>query len=378
MGDRLAALRNLPVVDVAIAVSLAIAAQVEVLYPALAPGTGDVTGSRPVLCLTAALLTLPLAARRITPLTVATVAMVAATAQARLTDPPEGLTTLVALVIAAYSVAAYGERRTVLPGALVVLLTVAGVSTNSGDVAFSAVLLGVAWIGGRAFRRRTARVDELEEGRLAAVAGAATAERERIARELHDIVAHRVSTIVVQAQAADAVLATDPDAARDGLRAIDETAREALGELRALLGVLRHDPATSDRAPQPDISRLPAMIDQARAAGQPVEYVVDGPPRPLPATVALAAYRIAQEALTNILKHAPGAAATVTLAYTPDAVEIVVSDAGPGSANGHQGFGLAGMRERVGYLGGTLESGNRADGGFAVRARLPTDRWDAP
>jgi signal transduction histidine kinase len=376
MTWRLHRLRTVSTVDVVVAISLAIAAQVEIWYPALAPGTSAVTGSKPILCASALLITLPLAVRRVAPLVSATLVMAATAAQVRLTESPDGLTGLVAVVLAAYSIAMYGGRRTYV-GGLVVILGIAGMSTDVGNGAFAAIALGAAWIAGQSLQRRTARVGHLERERGVAVLAATEAERARIARELHDIVAHRVSTIVVQAQAADAQLVSDPEAARAGLQAIDETARQALGELRALLGILRREGEVSGRAPQPEVSQLPAMVEQARATGQPIEFVVAGTPRPLPSAIGVALYRIAQEALTNVLKHAPGAPATVTLRYCADAVEVDVSDAGPGAGVGNAGFGLVGMRERVGVLGGTLSSGDRPGGGFAVRARLPTADWDA-
>jgi signal transduction histidine kinase len=223
------------------------------------------------------------------------------------------------------------------------------------------------------------RAATLERDRDAQSRIAAAAERARIARELHDVVAHNVSVMVVQADGAAYALGTDPGRAREALAAISATGRQALTEMRVLLGVLRRDdeaqPAvTAAVAPMPGLGQLDELLDQARAAGLPVSCVVEGDPRPLPDGAALVAYRIIQESLTNTRKHAgPGAQANVLLRYTPAGVELAVADNGQGRAavTDGAGHGLTGMRERAAMYGGSILAGPRPGGGFQVTALLP-------
>ena len=238
------------------------------------------------------------------------------------------------------------------------------------------------------------RAARLERDRDAQARIAAAAERARIARELHDVVAHNVSVMVVQADGAAYALGADPGRAREALAAISATGRQALTEMRVLLGVLRSTaeareacPGAADvtgagtgqanrvtLAPVPDIGQLDDLLDQARAAGLTVSCTVEGEPRPLPGGTALAAYRIIQESLTNTRKHAgPWARASVLLRYTPDALELAVTDNGLGgaAAGDGAGHGLTGMRERAAIYGGSVQAGPRIDGGFQVTARLP-------
>jgi signal transduction histidine kinase len=203
------------------------------------------------------------------------------------------------------------------------------------------------------------------------------AERGRIARELHDVIAHSVSLMGVQAGAVERVLERDPDRAREALRSIQATARESVGELRRLLGILRADQEPAGLAPQPGLGALAALIEESRRAGLPTELAVDGEARPLPAGVELSAYRVAQEALTNVRKHAPGARTSVVVRYGPDDLELCVRNAAaatngaePASGTSH---GLVGMRERVALYGGSLEARPEPGGGFLVRARLPVE-----
>jgi signal transduction histidine kinase len=220
------------------------------------------------------------------------------------------------------------------------------------------------------------RAARLERERDAQARIAAVAERARIARELHDVIAHNVSVMVVQADGASYALGTDPARAREALGAISATGRQALAEMRRLLGVLRReeDGAVSERAPQPGIGELGELLDQARGAGLPVSFTVEGDPRPLPGGVALAAYRIVQESLTNARKHAgPVASASVLLRYSPDAVMLTITDdgRGGGAQPGSHGHGLTGMRERVATYGGSISAGPCPGGGFEVVATLP-------
>ncbi len=205
-------------------------------------------------------------------------------------------------------------------------------------------------------------------------------ERLRIARELHDVLAHTIAVIGVQAGVAAEALADAPEEARAALRTIREKSREATAEVRAALDVLREPEGEAPRAPAPGLARLEELVDVAAAAELQVELSVTGAPRPLPAAVDLTAYRIVQESLTNVIRHAEAGEATISIHYEPDAVVVEIDDDGIGSTNGAptaaDGHGLAGMRERAAALGGQLEAGAapHPGGGFRVRAWLPTGR----
>jgi signal transduction histidine kinase len=290
------------------------------------------------------------------------------------------------LLVALYTVGAHCDRRTsriaagIIGVALGVVLLTARWVDGIGNVASNVIIFGTVWLIGDNLQTRRAyvaslqeRAERAEENRLAEAKRAAAEERSRIARELHDVVAHSMSVMVVQAGAARRVLDTEPAQAADALQAIESTGRDALAEMRRLLGVLRQDDSRASLAPQPSLDGLPPLVDQFREAGLPVSYTVDGPERPLPAGVELSAYRIVQEALTNALKHAgPVGSVAVAVHYTDDAVQIEVVDDGRGATtNGDGGHGLLGMRERVDVCGGELTTGPRAGGGYRVRARLP-------
>ncbi|MFJ2774458.1 sensor histidine kinase [Streptomyces sp. NPDC087300] len=254
---------------------------------------------------------------------------------------------------------------------------------------FQTVPFVLAWVLGDSIRTRRAylaqleeRADRLEREREAQSKVAVAAERARIARELHDVVAHNVSVMVVQADGAAYVMDAAPDQAKKALETISGTGRQALAEMRRLLGVLRTgEPEESgEYVPQPDVEQLDELIEQVRTAGLPVDYKVEGTPRPLPSGVELTAYRIVQEALTNTRKHGgENAGASVRLVYFDDGLGLLVEDDGKGAphelyedggADG-SGHGLIGMRERVGMVGGTLDAGPRPGGGFRISALLP-------
>jgi signal transduction histidine kinase len=257
---------------------------------------------------------------------------------------------------------------------------------------WSALLLGslvlAAWLLGDSVRWRRGfyqaleeRATRLERERDAQAQVAAAAERARIARELHDVVAHNVSVMVVQADGAAYAMDASPQRAREALGAISGTGRRALAELRSLLGVLRDsaDPGAA-LAPQPGLEQLEELVREARAAGLPVSLSIEGAPRAVPQGEALAAYRVVQESLTNTRKHAgPGATARVRLRYGEEHLVISVTDDGRGASATRNdglagpGHGLAGMRERVELYGGSVRSGPRAGGGYEVVARLPLD-----
>jgi signal transduction histidine kinase len=299
-----------------------------------------------------------------------------------------------AIPIMLYTLAAYTPRRTSVPGLAVCLVgsaaaivawgTPGNLTTQSwlleGLILFAGPSL-LAWVLGDSMRYRRAYYAALEEraARLEAERGAqaqiaAAAERARIARELHDVIAHNVSVMVVQADGASYALGTDPGRAAEALAAISGTGRQALAEMRRLLGILRRDEEATPRAPLPGIGQLGELLESARAAGLPVSFTVEGVPQPLPGGAALAAYRIVQESLTNTRKHAgPLASAQVTLRYLEDALVLEISDDGRGAAAvpDGAGHGLTGMAERVAVYGGSVTAGPRPGGGFAVTARLP-------
>lgn len=247
----------------------------------------------------------------------------------------------------------------------------------------------LAWVLGDSMRTRRAywaqleeRAARLEKEREAQSRIAVAAERARIARELHDVVAHNVSVMVVQADGAAYVLDAAPEQTRQALETISGTGRQALAEMRRLLGVLRtgEQAEGGEYVPQPGVEQLEDLMDQVRGAGLPVEFTVEGEPRELPSSVALTVYRIVQEALTNTRKHGgPDVGATVRVSYRDEDLELLVEDDGRGAqqelyeeggADG-LGHGLIGMRERVGMVGGSLTAGPRAGGGFRVSAVLP-------
>ncbi|MFF1452856.1 sensor histidine kinase [Streptomyces sp. NPDC058274] len=254
---------------------------------------------------------------------------------------------------------------------------------------FQTVPFALAWVLGDSIRTRRAYLAQLEERaarlekeREAQSKVAVAAERARIARELHDVVAHNVSVMVVQADGAAYVLDTAPEQAKKALETISGTGRQALAEMRRLLGVLRtgEHQEGGEYVPQPDVEQLDDLIEQVRTAGLPVDFKVEGTPRPLPSGVELTAYRIVQEALTNTRKHGgANAGASVRLVYFDDGLGLLVEDDGKGAphelyeeggADG-RGHGLIGMRERVGMVGGTLDAGPRPGGGFRISALLP-------
>ncbi|WP_093612196.1 sensor histidine kinase [Streptomyces indicus] len=247
----------------------------------------------------------------------------------------------------------------------------------------------LAWVLGDSLRTRRAyfaqleeRAARLEQEREAQAKVAVAAERARIARELHDVVAHNVSVMVVQADGAAYVMDQAPDQAKKALETISGTGRQALAEMRRLLGVLRTgEPAEGgEYVPQPDVEQIDDLVSQCREAGLTVDFKIEGTPRPLPSGVELTAYRIVQEALTNTRKHGgPHAGASVRIVYFDDGLGLLVEDDGKGAphelyedggADG-RGHGLIGMRERVGMVGGTLDAGPRPGGGFRISALLP-------
>ena len=291
-------------------------------------------------------------------------------------------------LVALYTVALTSPRRVSLAavGVTIVGVTIGVVAGRPQRIAwdsfiFPVVVVAAAWLIGDNLRVRRAYIAELEAAaartraeRAAEAAMAASQERARIARELHDVVAHHISVIAVQAGAARMVAEQRGDDAHDW-EAMEAMARQALGEMRQLLGVLRHDGESPATGPSPGLGQLDRLIADVRQAGLPVVARVQGRPAALPAAVDLSAYRIVQEALTNVLKHGGRVPTTVVVRYGVHDVELEIADEGPAMSPSPRataiGHGLVGMRERVTMLGGELEAGPRPDGGFVVAARLP-------
>ena len=307
---------------------------------------------------------------------------------------PRPFGTDVVILVLLYTLAAYRPRRISVLG-IAVCLVGAGVAIarwappravdtpyRLGEVfLFFAVPIALAWVLGDSVRYRRGyyraleeRAARLERERDAQAQIAAAAERARIAREMHDVIAHNVSVMVVQADGAAFALDTQPERAREALGAISRTGRQALAEMRRLLGVLRTADGPAELAPQPGINQVGDLLEQARGSGLPVSFTVEGLPRELPPGADLAAYRVIQESLTNTRKHGgPSASASVTLRYCEDGLMLCIADDGRGAAAVAEagGHGLTGMRERVELYGGTIRSGPRPGGGYQVTATLP-------
>jgi signal transduction histidine kinase len=283
----------------------------------------------------------------------------------------------------------------VLVGIVVVVVNIPG-TQEVGDLVFIPLRFVVAWVAGYALRERSERAKAAEtratlaeREREAALMRATLAEREReaaariavaeertrIARELHDIVAHAMSVMVLQVGAVRHKLPQVLDEDRDALGRVEQAGRTALSEMRRLLGAMRSDGDGPELGPQPGLEALDSLVDDVTRAGLPVRLHVDGETFPLPRAIDLSAYRIVQEGLTNALKHADASSADVTVHYRPDELELRVADDGKGPAptNGH-GHGLVGIRERVSIYGGEMSAGAAPAGGFVLNARLPVDR----
>jgi signal transduction histidine kinase len=357
--------------------------------------TGSLSGRAAMTVPAAVSATLPLAWRRRAPLLVLSLsfgvfvieAVVAAAAGVAL-PRPDSIALLAGWVIAVYSTGAHLDLPRALLGLAMGLsflpIALAADPTRSLSELDpeSLLFILIPWLAGQAIRRlRTQRAQlrelaqtlarEREEQARAAV----IAERARIARELHDEVAHSVSVIAVQADAAEGALGLDPSVARESLGAIKTTARGALVEMRRLLGVLRDTAETPPLTPRPGLAQLAPLIEQAQRAGVPIELNVEGEPQPLPAALDLSAYRIVQEGVTNIVKHAGQAHARVLIRYCARDLHIEIADDGRGGeaksyAGGH---GLVGIRERVALFGGEVHVGAGINGGFLLRVRLPLE-----
>lgn len=303
----------------------------------------------------------------------------------------QGYAAVIALVLTVYSVGAYAPLRRALVGLAAALALVWGAipfsaSHTVADFAFTGLITLAPWLAGRTIRDRQQRITELrhlagvlEHEREERASEARDAERSRIAREMHDVLAHTVSVVVVQLGAVERIMESDPHTARSMVASVRATAKSALVELRFLLG-LDGVPAAG---PRPSLTRLGDLADDMRTAGVPVELTVRGSIGGLPPAVDLAAYRIVQESLTNVMRHAAGAATRALVVVDEDVVRLTVENDGadrpasparPPGAPERAGYGLIGMAERARLCGGDLEAGHRPGGGFGVQAWLPLER----
>ena len=342
---------------------------------------------RPLLSILCLLTTVPIAFRCTYPLAAYAVTWLGVFGIVTLSQgfDDQSVIFVIVFVFALYSYGANARGRqawaavVLIPFAITAFVADDGDPFQWGDIVFGSLIIGGPWAAGLAIRLRrqserslTLRTVELERDQDERARRAVAEERARIARELHDVVAHAISVVVVQARGGRKVLASDPAASRTAFDSIERTGEQALGEMRRLLGMLRDDDEEQTRAPQPSLGRVEALAEEMRASGLPVELDVAGVPNGIPPGIDVSGYRIVQEALTNVLKHAGPAVARVSVHYTPDAVEITVADDGRGGLTGSgTGNGLLGIKERVAVVGGEIEAGPQPDGGFAVHARLP-------
>lgn len=334
---------------------------------------------------------LPVAFRRIAPIA-ATWTMLVFNGIYWVADFPDEATGMT-LLIGVYSIGAHVDRPRSLRHGMgviggIVTVGIAGVISPEDDLPWFAIpafliMYGTAWILGDNVRTRRAYMVELERTaahaeaqRQAEARHAVADERTRIARELHDVVAHEMTVMTIQAAAAQRVLDKDPQKAAEALDAIEAAGHDALAEMRRLLGLLRTDEHQANHSPQPGLQRLDGLVEQMVEAGLSIDVVVEGTPRPLPAGVDLNAYRIIQESLTNTLKHGgPDVKAQVHLDFADTELGIEVTDNGRGAAEalvaGDSGHGLLGMQERIALLDGDFASGPRPGGGYRVAAKIP-------
>jgi signal transduction histidine kinase len=379
--------------DIAVVLAIVAWAEADVWAPQVTEPS-RMAGPRPVLAAVYLVAGLVLFARRRWPLAV-TVAVFAALCVPMLAfGASENLGAFLPPMLAMYSAGAHADLRRALAAlaiaaawSILFLLTDRTLHTPA-DYTRGAVYLAffaLPWAFGVLVRNPRLRAVEwerratrLERERREALETAIREERAHIARELHDVVSHTVGLIVLQAQAGDTRLAADPEGARTAFHSIETSAREAMVELRRMLGLLREESAGENLAPQPGLDRLPALVDEFRSAGLGVRVTFSGERRALSRGLELNVFRIVQEALTNSLRHGRASAADVCIAFADDAIRLEVADDGRRAAvHGARGHGLIGMRERVQLHGGELRFGPRAGGGFEVSARLPYEAASA-
>jgi signal transduction histidine kinase len=365
-GFRIAPVR----LDVIVAVVLAVASELEAWL-------GNAGGrERLVVAIAGPLMASTVAMRRRHPAAAGIAAALIADVVAIGWTPPNIVSFGIAWLCSIYALTVWTAPRLFALGAAVLalptLVSVAVRGEPKGGLSFTVITLVVMLFVRRVVGDRERRAQIAERERDLVAREAVVEERARIARELHDVIAHHVSMIVLQAGAERRVLDGANASTREVLETVERTGRSALTEMRRLLGMLRGD-ANEPLTPQPGLSDVPVLVSQLREAGLPVELHVEGEPGELPVGIELSAYRIVQEALTNALKHAGEASASVSIRYGSDSLELEIADDGAGasapvSSGGH---GLLGMRERVALYGGRLDAGRRPSGGFVVRVLLP-------
>jgi signal transduction histidine kinase len=380
-----------PFVDWALAGAVAaagLAAALTESSPLSLGGTTSTVGPRPVVAASFCLAGILLALRRQRPFAVLVAVTVVIGVPFALFGSSEGFSPIAPVFVALYSVGAHAKmsRAVAALGLYVGFWTLFALRDPLNPTLSTAIwswplgLVGVMLLLLGAFLRTRrlyvaelrARAEQAEADREERVRAATADERARIARELHDAVAHAMTVMVMQAEAADEMLDVDPIRARRALERVQGAGRDGLAEMRRLLGVLRQD-ASPAFAPQPGIASLQALVDEVSATGLPVELTVEGVPRPISAGVDISAYRIVQEALTNAIKHAGACTVAVRLSYADDLTLEILDDGVSPLESGENGHGLIGMQERVTLYGGTLRAGAAAGGGFSVHATLPID-----
>jgi signal transduction histidine kinase len=370
---------GLPVVDLLLAAVLMVYAELDVFL------THEWHGNKPVTGAVVLLMAASLAFRRVAPFVTLAVPVAGLVLLSLVYEGSETGANLFILLAACYSVALYGRDPLT---AIVVYAITAAVHTGRtpevhgvGDWLWDPVMFGLALGVGFAMRGRQSRTNALEERTDALereqeqrAAVAAAEERQRIARELHDVISHSLGVMVLQAGAADQVIGRDPDRAREVLASIRATGQEAIGEMSTLLGLIRSD-APDTLEPQPSLADVERLVARMSEAGLPTKLEIEGERRPLPAALELSAYRIVQEGLTNAMKHAGPAHARVTLRYGARELDVEVADDGASARNGNGSRrGLAGIAERVSVFGGQLDVGPRPEGGWTLRAAFPIPR----
>ena len=368
---RLGGFRIDPVkLDLVIAATLAITSELEAWL-------GGVTGEeRLVLAVAGPLMAGTVAVRRRHPAVAGIAAVLIAVIVAIAWKPPNTVSFGIAWLCSMYALTVWTSTWVFAVGAALLtvptLVSVAIRGEPKGGASFAVIALAAMLLVRRVVGDRERRVQIAERERDLAAREAVVEERARIARELHDVIAHHVSMIVLQAGAERRVLDGANTSTREVLETVERTGRSALTEMRRLLGMLRGD-ANDPLTPQPGLTDVPTLVGQLREAGLPVELHVEGEPSELPVGIELSAYRIVQEALTNALKHAGEASATVNIRYGSDSLELEIADDGTGTSTPvpSGGHGLVGIRERVALYGGRLDAGRRPGGGFTVRVLLP-------
>ena len=358
--------------DVVLAAALAVGSELEAWFGAVAGR------ERLVITVAGPLMAGTVAVRRRYPAGAGITAGLLADVVAIAWKPPSIVSYGVAWLCSLYAITVWARPRLFAIGAtamaLPTLVAFAFTGAPRGGVSFTVITLVVMLLVRRVVGDRERRARMAERERDLAAREAVVEERARIARELHDVIAHHVSLIVVQAGAERRVLEGANAPTREVLQTIEQIGRGALTEMRRLLGMLRSE-TDEPLTPQPGLRDVPTLVTQLREAGLPVELRVDGERRELPVGIELSAYRIVQEALTNALKHAGDAHASVGIRYGADSLELEITDDGagtPSSSRGGRGHGLVGMRERVALYGGRFDASHNPGGGFVVRAKLPT------